>query len=165
VRAIRGVVEGPILSREGVKGLANKESMAEKGRETAPGTAWVMGALGWFLPGVGHLLQGRWKRGLMLGGAVWIMFIVGILFGGHLFSFTSRESGTSPLLQAAPAIANLGTGGLYLFSSILGLNFAEVPEQMSRATFEYGNTFLWIAGLLNYLAMLDAFDIAAGRKS
>lgn len=123
-----------------------------------------MGALGWFLPGAGHLFQGRWARGLLLGGAVWIMFAIGLLFGGHLFSFTAKEAGTNALLQAAPAVANLGTGGLYLFCSATGLNFAELPEQMRRATFEYGNTFLWIAGLLNYLAMLDAFDIAAGRK-
>lgn len=145
--------------------MANREK-EEKGREAAaPGNAWIMGALAWLVPGAGHLFQGRWGRALLLGGAVWLMFIIGVLFGGHLFGFTAREAGTSPLLQAAPAVANLGTGGLYLFCSLLGLNFAELPEQMSRATFEYGNTFLWVAGLLNYLAMLDAFDIAAGRKS
>lgn len=143
--------------------MVNKSE--EKQRESAPGAAWLTGALGWLLPGAGHLLQGRWGRGLLFGGAVWVMFVVGILFGGHLFSFTSTDTGTSPLLQAAPAIANLGTGGLYLFCSLLNLNFAELPEQMRRATFEYGNTFLWVAGLLNYLATLDAFDIAAGRKS
>jgi len=146
--------------------LANREK-EEKGREavTAPGSAWMMGALAWFVPGAGHLFQGRWGRALLLGGGVWLMFLTGTLFGGHLFGFTSRDPATSPFLQAAPAIANLGTGGLYLFCSVLGLNFAELPEQMSRATFEYGNTLLWVAGLLNYLAMLDAFDIAAGRKS
>jgi hypothetical protein len=123
-----------------------------------------MCAAAWFAPGIGHILQGRWGRGLLFGGAVWAMFIAGLLFGGHLFSLYGREAGTNPLLQAAPAVANLGMGGIYLFCSLLGLNFAELPEQMRRATFEYGNTFLWVAGLLNYLAMLDAFDIAAGRK-
>lgn len=146
--------------------MANKDRVEEKEQEpeAAPPVAWLMGALAWFLPGAGHLLQGRWGRGLLLGGAVWAMFVIGLLFGGHLFSLTAREDGTNALLQAAPAIANLGTGGLYLFCSMTGLNFAELPEQMRRATFEYGNTFLWVAGLLNYLAMLDAFDIAAGRK-
>ena len=100
----------------------------------------------------------------MLGGAVWVVFVMGLLFGGHLFSLFGGEASTSPLLQVAPAIANLGAGGLYLFCWITDLSFAELPEQMRRATFEYGNTFLLIAGLLNYLVMLDAFDIAAGRK-
>lgn len=146
--------------------MTNKNRLEEKEREAAAATpyAWLMGVLGWFLPGLGHLLQGRWGRALLLGGAVWAMFIAGLMFGGHLFSFTGRDVGASPFLQAAPAVANLGTGGLYLFCSILGLNFAELPEQMRRATFEYGNAFLWVAGLINYLAMLDAFDIAAGRK-
>ena len=147
--------------------MANKYRREEKreDRETATAGAWLMGALGWLVPGAGHIAQGKWGRGLLLGGAVWVMFVTGLLFGGHLFGLTGRDDGTNPLLQAAPAIANLGTGGLYLFCSLLGLNFAELPEQMRRATFEYGNTFLWVAGLINYLSMLDAFDIAAGRKS
>jgi hypothetical protein len=144
--------------------LANKDRLEASAREAAPANAWLMGAVAWFAPGFGHVLQGLWGRGLLLGGAVWAMFLTGLLFGGHLFSLFGREAGTSPFLQAAPAVANLGMGGIYLFCSLLGLNFAELPEQMRRATFEYGNTFLWVAGLLNYLAMLDAFDIAAGRK-
>ena len=62
-------------------------------------------------------------------------------------------------------LANLGTGALYIISWVLGYGFADDPAQAARATYEYGNTFLLIAGLLNYLTMLDAFDIAAGRKS
>ena len=31
-------------------------------------------------------------------------------------------------------------------------------------TYEYGNTFLVAAGLLNSLVVLDAYDIALGRK-
>ena len=36
--------------------------------------------------------------------------------------------------------------------------------EVTAATFEYGNTFLIVAGLLNFLVVLDAFDIAMGRK-
>jgi hypothetical protein len=61
-------------------------------------------------------------------------------------------------------IANLGTGALYLVSYLFDYGFKDDPAQAARATYEYGNTFLLIAGLLNYLTMLDAFDIAAGRK-
>jgi hypothetical protein len=48
---------------------------------------------------------------------------------------------------------------------VLGIGFTDDPVHAARATYEYGNTFLLIAGLLNYLCMLDAFDISAGRKS
>lgn len=85
--------------------------------------------------------------------------------GGHMFSISGDEQGVSALLQIPPMIANLGSGILYLASWVLGIGFADDPQQAARATYEYGNTFLLIAGLLNYLSMLDAFDISAGRKS
>jgi len=64
-----------------------------------------------------------------------------------------------------PMIANLGTGLLYILSWLMGVGFSDDPQLAARATYEYGTTFLLIAGLLNYLSMLDAFDISAGRKS
>jgi len=123
-----------------------------------------MGTAGWFFPGAGHLIQGKWVRALILGGTVWICFVAGLSMGGHLFSVTGTEQGLSSLLQVPPTIANLGSGILYLGCWLLDVGFADDPVHAARATYEYGNTFLLIAGLLNYLAMLDAFDIAAGRK-
>lgn len=138
--------------------------MSGKVREVSvPASAWLMGFAGWLVPGAGHFLQGRFWRGLLLGGAVWIMFVLGLLLGGHLFPLLSPyDEGLSVLLQVPPVIANLGTGALYLFCLMTGTGFTDYA---SRATYEYGNTFLLVAGLLNYLVMLDAFDISAGRKS
>lgn len=124
----------------------------------------MIGLAAWTVPGAGHLLQGKWGRGLLLGGAVWIMFVVGLLVGGHLFGLGGSEGGLSALLQAPPTIANLGTGLLYIGCWATNTGFIDSAEQAKRATFEYGNTFLLVAGLMNYLSMLDAFDIRAGRK-
>lgn len=144
--------------------MAEREGLAEAGlRESAPGFAWMAGVLGWLVPGLGHFVLGRWARGLILGGAVWAMFIAGLWLGGHLFPLAGqRDDGTSFLFQVPPVIANVGTGALYLFCYLTQTGFT---DQASRATYEYGNTFLLVAGLLNYLIMLDAFDIGAGRKS
>ena len=133
--------------------------------ESAPSRAWLMGLAGWLIPGLGHLLQGRWVRALLLGGTVWLCFLSGLWMGGHLFSVGGNEQGLSALLQLPPMIANLGSGILYIVSWLFGVGFADDPAHAARATYEYGNTFLLVAGLLNYLAMLDAFDIAAGRKA
>jgi len=57
--------------------------------------------------------------------------------------------------------ANVGAGLLYIFCWVMNTGFTEHAQLL---TYEYGNTFLLVAGLLNYLAMLDAFDIASGRK-
>ena len=133
--------------------------------ENAPARAWAMGLAAWLVPGLGHVLQGKWGRALLLGGSVWVCFILGFLMGGHLFKYSGSEPGSSSLLQIPPMIGDLGTGLLYITCWISGTGFAHGPEQAALPTFEYGWTFLLVAGLLNYLSMLDAFDIAAGRKS
>jgi hypothetical protein len=145
------------LSRADIQQLNSQES--------APARAWLMGLAAWLVPGLGHLLQGRWVRALLVGGAVWLSFVGGLWMGGHLFSVSGNEQGLSALLQVPPMIANLGSGILYIVCWFFGVGFADDPAHAARATYEYGNTFLLIAGLLNYLAMLDAFDISAGRKA
>jgi Family of unknown function (DUF6677) len=145
--------------------LAKTDRERREELERAPSRAWAMGFLGWFLPGFGHLMQGKRIRALLLGGTIWTCFITGLAMGGHMFGLTSSDPSSSVLLQVPPMIANLGAGLPYIGSWLLGAGFDDDPMQAARATFEYGNTFLLIAGLLNYLAMLDAFDIAAGRKS
>ena len=85
--------------------------------------------------------------------------------GGHLFKYSGSEPGLSQLLQIPPMIGDLGTGLLYIVCWLMDYGFAHEAQQAALPTFEYGWTFLLVAGLLNYLAMLDAFDIAAGRKS
>jgi hypothetical protein len=143
--------------------LVKSERINAGAAEPIPGSALLIGALAWFVPGLGHLMLKRWWRALLMGGAVLLSFFIGLAMGGHMFDLNAPE-GSSQYLQAPPMIANLGTGALYIISWLLGYGFADDPAQAARATYEYGNTFLLIAGLMNYLAMLDAFDIAVGRK-
>ena len=124
-----------------------------------------MGIAAWLVPGLGHVLQGKWVRALLLGGAVWACFLAGFAMGGHLFAFSGFDQGSSSLLQVPPMIGNLGTGLLYIGCWFLGIGFTSGPHLAALPTYEYGWTFLIVAGLLNYLSMLDAFDISAGRKS
>ena len=140
--------------------MASKEINARSAVATPTG-AWLIGVAAWAVPGLGHLLQKRWVRGLLLGGAVWIMFLLGLALGGHLFGISSKDQGWAALVQSLPMIANLGSGLLYVFCWIANTGFVENAQLV---TSEYGDKLLLVAGLLNYLAMLDAFDIAAGRK-
>ena len=132
--------------------------------EPTPSSAWLVGIAAWFVPGRGHLMVKKWGRAALMGGAIWLSFFIGLAMGGHLFDLSTGQ-GSSVLLQVPPMIANLGSGVLYIVCWLLGYGFADDPVQAARATYEYGNTFLLIAGLLNYMTMLDAFDIAAGRHS
>jgi hypothetical protein len=44
--------------------------------------SFFIGVVSWFLPGVGHLFLGRWKRGLILGAVIWAMFVIAVFSGG-----------------------------------------------------------------------------------
>lgn len=120
---------------------------------------WLLGALAWAVPGAGHAAQGKWGRGLLLGGSVWALFIAGWLLGGHLFDFMDFGAG---LLSQVFGVFDLGTGLIYIVSRMIGIGAA---EEAQRVTYEYGNVLMMVAGLVNYLAMLDTFDIRVGRKS
>ena len=144
--------------------MVKTERMQIEGVDATPSSAWLIGLTAWFIPGAGHLLLGQWGRAALMGGAVWVCFILGLVMGGHMYDLSNAQ-GWAVLLQVPPMIGNLGTGALYIVSWLLGVGFTEDPQQAARVTYEYGYIFLIIAGLLNYLTMLDAFDIAAGRKS
>jgi hypothetical protein len=143
--------------------LVKAEKIEVERHEPAPGSAWLIGVVAWFVPGAGHLMLKKWWRALLMGGAVWLCFFLGLAMGGHMFDLSTGQ-GSSTILQVPPMIANLGAGILYVVSWLMGVGFLDDPERARLATYEYGNTFLLIAGLLNYLTMLDAFDVAAGRK-
>ena len=142
--------------------MVKTERMQAEQVEPAPRSAWLIGLAAWFVPGLGHLLLKRWYRAILMGGAVFACFFIGLAMGGHLFDLSAE--GSSVLLQAPPMAANIGSGLLYAVCWLLDFGFRDDPAQAARATYEYGTTFLLIAGLMNYLNMLDAFDIAAGRK-
>jgi hypothetical protein len=135
--------------------------MQQTAKAETPRNAWLIGIAAWAVPGLGHLLQRRWIRAVLLGGSVWVMFLTGLWLGGHLFRPTGTDQGFGVALQLLPMIANMGAGLLYLICWLTNSGFSDHAQMV---TYEYGNTFLLVAGLLNYLAMLDAFDIAAGRK-
>ncbi len=120
----------------------------------------LVGIISWFLPGFGHLIQGRWKRGVVLAFLIWAMFIIGVLSGGAYYPGFDFKDGA--LLYLLNIFARLGNGLGVLISFFF---FDKAPLNVAaRATFEYGGRFLEVAGLLNYLAIIDALDIQIGRK-
>jgi len=120
---------------------------------------WLVGFLAWLIPGLGHFVQGRVLRGAVSALTILLMFVLGVSIGGHIYGL--RETGEG-LLSSLFGLCDMGSGILYLLSKFVGLAVNERPEQ---ATSEYGSVFLMVAGLLNLILALDAFDIRAGRKA
>jgi hypothetical protein len=109
----------------------------------------------WAVPGAGHLWLGRRTKGLIFLVALPVMFALGLAFHGRLFPFQVSDP-----LVCLEAIADLAIGFPYFIASALSFGTGDVRA----VTYEYGNAFLIVAGLLNLLVVIDAYDVARGHK-
>jgi hypothetical protein len=112
--------------------------------------------LAWLVPGAGHLLQGESGKALVFGAALLPMSVIGLALGGQLFAF----QGVEPLMLLA-AGAQWMMGATRVVAAAAGFGAGDVVA----ASYEYGNSFLIVAGLLNALVMFDAADVARGRPT
>lgn len=136
--------------------MTTKSTAAERTRSAAePGMLALVCILSWLIPGAGHLWLGRRQKGIIFLIVLPLMFLVGLLLHGRLFPLAISE----PLVFLG-AIADRGIGAPYFLAKLLDAGSGIVIA----VTYEYGNTFLMTAGLLNALVILDAYDIAMGRK-
>ena len=117
---------------------------------------------GWLLPGLSHVVLGRWRRGLTFTVCILTMFVLGIAMQGRLY--TAAPDPTLPafglLLHWLALVADAGVGIPYFVAERMGYG----DGVLSSPNYDYGSAYLWVAGLLNYLIVLDAFDISQGRK-
>ena len=128
---------------------------ASAAEQTQSGGLVLLMLASWAVPGAGHLWLGRRSKGLIFLIALPLMFAIGIAIRGRLFPFELAD----PLVGLA-ALADVGIGAIYFIASAMGYGGGEVRA----VTYEYGNAFLIVAGLLNLLVIIDAYDVAMGRK-
>jgi len=131
------------------KGGVNAET-----RSSSAGYAALI--LGWLLPGAGHVLVKRPFRGLFLFLSITSMFVLGVAMQGKLYAPNAGE-----ILNILGFVGDLGAGLLYIVAK--ALDFGHGAVQI--ATADYGTKFAVVAGLLNFIAAIDAHNIAIGRKS
>jgi hypothetical protein len=121
-------------------------------------TAACLAAL--VLPGLGYLILGKWMRGMIIGFVILAMFVLGFMMEGHLYKPESNE-----WLTWFFSFLDAGIGLPYFICLLADWGIQVQPEQAAKVTFEYGNTFLCVAGALNMLATMDVYDIGIGRKA
>jgi hypothetical protein len=112
-------------------------------------------ALGWLIPGAGHLIQRRWVRGLLLLISIGTLFVLGLLMQGHIYKANGGD-----ILDMLGFIGDLGAGGMYIVT--LAMNAGQ--GAIAFAIADYGTKFMIVAGLLNFIAVADAYHIAIGKK-
>jgi hypothetical protein len=113
-------------------------------------------ALAWLVPGLGHYYLGRRRTAVAFLVLVLLTFLAGLSFQGRLYSV---EDGQPLTILATFAV--YGAGLLNLAARAIVENPAGT---ILAPTYEYGCAYLLTAGLMNLLLVLDAHDLAAGKK-
>jgi hypothetical protein len=133
----------------------------------------------WILPGLGHVLLGRRKRGLLIMGSIVFLYVAGLLIGG-IDVIDSRED---RLWYYGQLVAGPTT---IVLDRVHQSWKKKAIDQWRNATFkshyppvenyrytisiarvnELGTLYCTMAGLLNLLAILDVlFAMGSGPKS
>jgi hypothetical protein len=139
--------------------MANQTTAKTKAAEPAqPATsmmAVIAPAVGWLVPGAGHIIQRRWIRGVLLLVSIGTLFVIGLMMQGHIYKANGGD-----ILDILGFVGDLGAGGLYI--AILAMNLGQGAAAFAVA--DYGTKFMIVAGLLNFIAVADAYHIAIGKK-
>ncbi len=112
-------------------------------------------AVGWLVPGAGHLIQKRWIRGALLFVSIVTLFLLGLAMQGRVYKANGGD-----ILDILGFIGDVGSGALYILT--LANDWGQGAIQF--ATADYGTKFMIVAGLLNFIAVADAYHIAIGKK-
>lgn len=112
-------------------------------------------AVGWFIPGAGHMIQKRWIRGLLLFVSIVTLFLLGLAMQGRIYKANGGD-----ILDMLGFVGDVGAGALYILSVANDWGQGAI----AFATADYGTKFMIVAGLLNFIAVADAYHIAIGKK-
>ena len=140
--------------------MANPQSTAtlsrgDKAQAQSTMNPTVVTIAAWLVPGLGHLIQRRYGRGLLILAAIFIMFFAGLGMQGKVYSFN-----TGDLLDILGFIGDIGAGLLYAIARMMNWGIGNIH----RAVADYGTKYIVVAGLLNIVATVDAYHIAIGKK-
>jgi hypothetical protein len=137
--------------------MANSTAEKTKGARSEPVNmmAVLAPAVGWLIPGAGHMIQKRWIRGLLLFVSVAALFLLGLAMQGRIYKANGGD-----ILDILGFVGDIGAGGFYIVTMAADWGQGAI----AFATADYGTKFMIVAGLLNFIAVADAYHIAIGKK-
>jgi hypothetical protein len=128
--------------------------------EAVPIGKWILPVLvGWIVPGGGHFMLKKTGRAILLFASVTLMFLFGMFMRGMMFTPEKGDALTT-VINYGGFLCDVANGVLYFAAAMFGYAQPDAPG----AVHDYGTKFLVTAGLLNVLAMVDAYEIAVGKK-
>jgi hypothetical protein len=123
--------------------------------ETVSAMSILAPVIGWLIPGAGHMIQKRWIRGLLLFLSIASLFLLGLAMQGRAYKANGGD-----ILDILGFVGDVGAGALYLLT--LANDWGQ--GAIAFATADFGTKFMIVAGLLNFIAVADAYHIAIGKK-
>jgi len=114
--------------------------------------------LGWVIPGGGHWYLGKKGRASLFLSVVVLLLVLGVCLDGKIYQVQKDQ----PLTLLA-SFASMGNGPAHFVLRHSGWT-SEGRGANRSPSFEFGNTFILVAGLLNMLIILDAYDVGVGYK-
>lgn len=105
----------------------------------------------WLVPGAGHVLMGKWRKGLFflaILGATWA-------FGMHIAGWRPVSFDDNPFYF----VGQYGSGATLLFAKLRGAEKAVVPSEIHPSWFDPGLLYVCVVGLLNLVIMINILDL------
>ncbi len=135
----------------------------------------------WLWPGAGHLYQRRYAKGILFMVCILVTYFFGLTLGGGHVVYASWKKGDkrwqyfcqlgvgAPALPALVQSQRVRSGGEPLLADVMAppdyiSANSEVPDGLSawhlhyHTYFELGTLYTMVAGLLNVLAIYDAYS-------
>ena len=119
-----------------------------------------IGVAAWLVPGLGHIILGRWARGIAFFAAIGGLALMSCHLRGVVFSVLPPVDPRVDPLAFLGAVGDAGTGIFYFLAHV----FERSGPDISRAAGDYGTRLFAAAGVANFLCIIDACEIAIGRK-
>ena len=118
-------------------------------------TRYAVMVAAWLAPGLGHLLLKRWGRAAISFLCVGGLAVAGYAMRGQVYSMRGGD-----IFGFMGYLAEIGSGTFYFLARL----FEPSGANTALVTGVYGTRFLAMAGLLNFLCVLDAWGIARAEK-
>lgn len=120
---------------------------------------WTLGAAGWLVPGGGYLFTRRYFQFAVSWALICTAFLAGIaLQGGGLWIGSGELDGVDGFTSVV-AYASLAGKALAGLPYLLARMFYHSQSYAAGRVHEYGTTLLLFAGIMNLLALADAFEL------
>jgi hypothetical protein len=105
----------------------------------------------WLVPGAGHVLLGKWKKGLFFFG----LLAAAYAFGMHIAGWRPVSFDDNPFYF----VGQYGSGVTLLIAKLRGAEKAILRPEIHPSWFDPGLLYVCVVGLLNLVIMLNTLDL------